>query len=250
MNEVLSTFTVDYEKLFATKSPVRRAFALCEATVKDLASTISTLEDRLSRRKRVTSIYAALRREEVDDLVENMERTRNLLDFVSRVYLEAQRQDELSSILVHCRMSGSATASLAGGPAVSQATVDDGPVVQQKSQAVRRSPVPVSRSLSGSQVLEYRASWWLFSQAWELSVQRASSGWQFSLRLQRILPAEHPVHSTCLFGDVVAMRRMISDAEVLPDDKISTPYWPALSLITVRNFMCSQPSLPMVWNLY
>ncbi|RMZ01510.1 hypothetical protein D0860_07593 [Hortaea werneckii] len=232
MNEVLSTFTMDYEKLLATKNPLRKSLALCEAAVKDLASTITTLEDRLSRKKRIASIYVALRREEVDDLVENMERTRNLLDFVSRVYLEAQRQDELSSILVHCRMSGSATLSLAGGPAVSQATVDDGPVVQRKSQAVRRSPVPVSRRLVGSQVLEYRASWWLCSQVWELSVEQATSGWKFSLRFQRTLSEKHVIYEVCCYGDMDGLQSLLSDGEVLPDDKISTRYLPTLSLIT------------------
>ncbi|RMY72942.1 hypothetical protein D0863_04190 [Hortaea werneckii] len=132
MHEVLSTFTMDYEKLLATKNPLRKSLALCEAAVKDLASTITTLEDRLSRKKRITSIYAALRREEVDDLVENMERTRNLLDFVSRVYLDAQRQDELSSILVHCQTISTAASSSIISTAVSQATAHDGPIAQQE----------------------------------------------------------------------------------------------------------------------
>ncbi|RMY54988.1 hypothetical protein D0865_04420 [Hortaea werneckii] len=175
MTEALSTFTVDYEKLLATRNPVRKSLGLCEAAVKDLASTIKTLEDRLSRRKRISSIYAALRREEVDDLVENMERTRNLLDFVSRVYLEAQRQDELSSILVYCRTHSYAASSSTGGTAVSQATADDGCVAQQAIEAVHQPPVPASGTLVRPRVLEYRAFWWLFSQAWELSVERAIS---------------------------------------------------------------------------
>ncbi|KAI7340028.1 hypothetical protein KC315_g923 [Hortaea werneckii] len=147
MTEALSTFTVDYEKLLATGNPVRKALALCEAALKDLASTITTLEDRLSRKKRITSIYAALRREEIDDLVENMERTRNLLDFVSRVYLEAHRQDELSSILVYCRTSSSAASSSTVARAVSQATADDGSVPQQKFEPARGTPVLASGTL-------------------------------------------------------------------------------------------------------
>ncbi|KAI7278507.1 hypothetical protein KC345_g5929 [Hortaea werneckii] len=238
MNEALSMFIVDYEKLLATKYPVRRSLALCGAAVKDLASTINTLEDRLSRRKRITSIYAALRREEVDDLVENMERTRNLLDFVSRVYLEAQRQDELSSILVYCRTNSSAVSSPPVDMAARQATVDDGPVVQQEIEAVRRSPVPVSRKFVGSRVLEHRAFWWLFSQVWELSVERASSGWRFSLVFQRILPKGHIAYELCYQGDVVGMQKLISDGEVLPDDKILSPLWHTLSLITMSSDIC------------
>lgn len=235
MNEALSMFAVDYEKLLATKHPVRRSLALCEAAVKDLTSTITTLEDRLSRKKRITSIYAALRREEVDDLVGNMERTRNLLDFVNRAYLEAQRKDELLSILVYCRTNSSATSSSTGDMAVSQVTVVDRPVPQQKIEAVRRSPVPTPGTFVGSRVLEYRASWSLFSQVWELSIERAISGWKFSLRLQRTLPGEHLVYDICRDGDVDGMRKLILDGEVLPDDKITTPYWSTLSLITVRS---------------
>ncbi|RMY59700.1 hypothetical protein D0863_11843 [Hortaea werneckii] len=235
MTEALSTFTVDYEKLLATGNPVRKALALCEAALKDLASTITTLEDRLSRKKRITSIYAALRREEIDDLVENMERTRNLLDFVSRVCLEAHRQDELSSILVYCRTSSSAASSSTVARAVSQATADDGSVPQQKFEPARGTPVLASGTLVRSNILKYRASWWLFSQVWELSVERASLGWQFSLHFQRTLPAEHLVYGFCLRGDVGGMQRLISDGDVLPDDKVSTPHWRTLSLITVRD---------------
>ncbi|RMY86444.1 hypothetical protein D0861_05935, partial [Hortaea werneckii] len=239
MTEVLSMFTVDYEKLLRTKNPLRKSLALCEAAVEELASTVNTLEDRRSRRKRITSIYAALRREEVDDLVENMERTRNLLDFVSRVYLEAQRQDELSSILVYCRTNGSATSSLAGGTAVSQATADDGLIAQQEIEAVRRPQVPTSGALAGSRVVQYTASWWLFSQIWELSVYRASSGWQFSLRFQRTLPKGHLAYGLCFQGDVIGMRKLISDGEVLPDDKILSHIWHPLSLITISALRCN-----------
>ena len=235
MTEALSMFTVDYEKLLATQNPVRKSLALCEAAVKNLASTINALEDRLGRKKRVTSIYAALRREEIDDLVENMERTRNLLDFVSRVYLEAQRQDELSSILVYCRTNSSAASSSTGGIAVSQATADDGSGAQQAIGAAHQPPVPASGTLVRPRVLEYRASWWMFSQVWELSVERASSGWKFSLHFQRTLPKGHPVNDICLLGDADGMQRLIFDREILPDDKISTPHWSTLSLITVRN---------------
>ncbi|KAI6881387.1 hypothetical protein KC360_g6073 [Hortaea werneckii] len=239
MTEVLSMFTVGYEKLLRTKNPLRKSLALCEAAVEELASTVNTLEDRRSRRKRITSIYAALRREEVDDLVENMERTRNLLDFVSRVYLEAQRQDELSSILVYCRTNGSATSSLAGGTAVSQATADDGLIAQQEIEAVRRPQVPTSGALAGSRVVQYTASWWLFSQIWELSVYRASSGWQFSLRFQRTLPKGHLAYGLCFQGDVIGMRKLISDGEVLPDDKILSHIWHPLSLITISALRCN-----------
>ncbi|RMY38974.1 hypothetical protein D0866_02229 [Hortaea werneckii] len=232
MTEALSMFTVDYEKLLATKNPVRKSLALCEAAVKDLASTINALEDRLSRRKRISSIYAALRREEIDDLVENMERTRNLLDFVSRRHLDAQHQEELSSILVHFRTNIPAAPSSTGDMAVSQATVVDRPVPQQEIEAVLRSPVPASGTFVGSRVLEYRVSWWLFSQVWELSIERAISGWKFSLRFQRTLPEAHLVYNICRKGDVDGMRKLISDGEVLPDDKISSPHWSTLSLIT------------------
>ena len=235
MTEALSMFTVDYEKLLATKNPVRKSLALCEAAVKDLASTINTLEGRRSRRKRITSIYAALRREEVDDLVENMERTRNLLDFVSRVYLEAQRQDELSSILFHCQTISPAVPSSTSGTAARHATTDDCAVAQQRIQAARRPPVPTSGAIARSKALEYRASWWPFSQVWELSIERAISGWKFSLRFQRTLPGEHLVYDICRDGDVDGMRKLILDGEVLPDDKISIPYWSTLSLITVRS---------------
>ncbi|KAI7396237.1 hypothetical protein KC336_g15746 [Hortaea werneckii] len=236
MTEVLSMFTVDYEKLLATKNPVRRSLALCEAAVKDLASTINTLEDRLSRRKRITSIYATLRREEIDDLVENMERTRNLLDFVSRVYLEAQRRDDLSSILVYFRTKDSAASSPSSSTidtAVRRATPDDGPDMLQEIEPVRRSPVPASGTLARSRIVEYRASWWLFSQVWDVSVERASSGWKFSLHFQRTLPREHLDFNIFGFGDVDALQKLLSDGEVLPDDKISNSYWPTLSLITI-----------------
>ncbi|KAI7084744.1 hypothetical protein KC356_g6463 [Hortaea werneckii] len=234
MNEVLSTFTVDYEKLLATKNPLRKSLALCEAAVKDLASAITTLEDRRSRRKRITSIYAALRREEIDDLVENMERTRNLLDFVSRVYLEAQRQDELSSILVYCRTNGSAASSSTVGMAVRQATADDGSAAQQEIETIRRSPVPTSGALGRPRGLEYRASWWLFSQVWELSVERASSGWKFSLLFRRILPQGHPALSACVSYGVGQMQKLVCDGEILPDDKIVfNPTRGLLSLITI-----------------
>ncbi|RMZ06068.1 hypothetical protein D0864_02325 [Hortaea werneckii] len=235
MNEVLSTFKVDYEKLVATKSPLRKSLGLCEAAVKDLASSINTFEDRLSRRRRITSIYAALRREEVEDLVENMERTRSLLDFVSRMYLDAQRQDELSSILVHYQTISSAVSSSTAGAAARHARADDGRVAQQEIETVRRPPVPTSGALARSRTLEYRTSWWLFSQVWDLSVERASSGWKFSLRFQRMLPTEHLVYGFCLHGDVGGMQRLISNGEVSPDDKISTPHGRELSLITVRN---------------
>ncbi|RMY76156.1 hypothetical protein D0862_13796 [Hortaea werneckii] len=233
MTEALSTFTVDYEKLLATKNPVRKSLALCKAAVKDLASTINALQERLGRRKRITSIHAALRREEVDDLVETMERTRNLLDFVSRVYLEAQRQDELSSILVHCRMNSSAASPSISGMAVSQPTTEVESVAKQETEAIRRPPVPTSGALTRARALKYRASWWLFSQVWELSVERATSGWKFSLRFQRTLPKEHRVNGICLFRDMGGMQRLISDGEVLPDDKISIHSWPTLSLITI-----------------
>ncbi|RMX84329.1 hypothetical protein D0869_04649 [Hortaea werneckii] len=235
MTEALSTFTVDHEKLLASKNPVRRSLALCEAAVRDLASTIYTIEDRMGRRKRITSVYAALRREEIDELVETMERTRNLLDFVSRVYLDARRQDELSSLLVHCQTISSAASSSTVGIPMSQTTTQDGSVAQQEIEVIRRSPASTSVALARWRVLECKASCWLFSQIWELSVERASSGWKISLRFQRTLPAEHFASACCVLRIpvVAGIQKLIFDGEVLPDDKIAYPYSNSLSLITI-----------------
>ena len=55
---------------------------------------------------------------------------------------------------------------------------------------------------------------WFVKDQWIVSVAVATRGWQYSLRLYRVLPNEAKIFDSCLPGDVDAVKRQLANRQV------------------------------------
>jgi hypothetical protein len=56
-------------------------------------------------------------------------------------------------------------------------------------------------------------SWFLESQ-WAISVVKATGGWQYSLRMYRVLPNDAAIFDLCIRGDIAAVKKKVVCGEV------------------------------------
>lgn len=63
---------------------------------------------------------------------------------------------------------------------------------------------------------------WLSRTIWEISVDRAISGWTISLRSYSLVPSESPLFHACWSGDTAFLQRLFDMKEASPFDEVAT----------------------------
>jgi hypothetical protein len=83
---------------------------------------------------------------------------------------------------------------------------------------------------------------WLSRTVWEMAIDRAISGWTFSLRSYNLwCYVNPPIADACVYGEVACIQRSFDRREVSPFDEIDMPF--KMSLLDVGQPTAYMPRL-------
>lgn len=188
---------------------MQRCVATCRRAVDKFSTYADSLESRMKRHGRRGSVKFATKSEDIEGVISRLESSKSNLVLAYMLYREAvadkraiQMQQQLETIAV------AQTLLLRPSPVV-LATPD---IPSNHTQ-----PTSV---LPGKNVVRLSSPQWLSRSVWELAIERAISGWTFSLRNYRIIHFESPVTQACLNGDVVLLQQLFGRRDASPFDQI------------------------------
>jgi hypothetical protein len=141
---------------------------------------------------------AVLKQNDLDELMQRLERSRNLLDFAQRLYMTTQSQEQLAS---YCdALRGSSTGPDQIAAAALPQPGSSSKLGRTNSQFRRSSQMYHSRLLLPQWVLPY---------TYTLLVHRATCGWQVSLQCSRVIRPDLPGILAIERRDVCEVRRLL-----------------------------------------
>lgn len=203
---------------------MQRCVATCRKAVNKFSTYADSLENRLKRHGRRGSVKFASKSEDIEGVISRLESSKSNLVLAYMLYREAaadkramQMQQQMETLAV------AQTSLLCQSPVVLASPNVPGSHLQT---------VPVLRSKN---VARLSSPKWLSQSVWELAIERAISGWTFSLRSYRLIELKSPVIHACIDGDVVLLQQLFNRREASPFDRTHDDISSGRSLLMVNN---------------
>ncbi|KAF1347012.1 hypothetical protein BDV97DRAFT_231230 [Delphinella strobiligena] len=220
-------------------------FQSCRQGQEDMSALLNDLQKNISRRR--GAVRVVLKGLEIRKHLDKIERAKPMLQIALSIYhghLAQQRFgfvstridqleqqgfcsiatgfDRLESLVIASMSSMSIDAhrNKAGTSDQSRAMViaDKEEDAQSDTSMLGTSPSR-PRKLARYTRIKFQPLPWLWTQTWDLAVQRACEGWDFSFKTYRMISWESPFFQACQVGDISAMQRMLSTRRALPSDR-------------------------------
>ena len=188
---------------------MQQCVATCRRAVDKFSAYADSLESRMKRHGRRGSVKFATRSEDIEGVISRLESSKSNLVLAYMLYREAAADKRAIQLQQQLETMAAAQTLLLHRPSVVLATPD---VPRNHAQ-----PMPVLR---GKNVVRLSSPQWLSQSVWELAIERAISGWTFTLRNYRTIYFESPVTQACLNGNVVLLQDLFGRREASPFDQI------------------------------
>lgn len=211
LSDILTEMEGDRASYTAELGPkMQRCVATCRRAVDKFSTYADSLESRMRRHRRRGSVKFAMKNESIEEVISRLESSKSNLVLAYMLYREAVADKR--AMQMQQQMEAVTQRLLLHQPPLALAT----PNVSSNH------PRPTAL-LRGKNVTRWSSPTWLSQSIWELAIERAISGWTFSLRSYRIVPYEDSVTQACLTDDVVLLQQLFSRGEASPFDKIGGP---------------------------
>ncbi|KAH9836413.1 hypothetical protein Tdes44962_MAKER08483 [Teratosphaeria destructans] len=181
------------------RSLVDHSLTICSGAIKRIKAEADRLDADMRHRRLRASVKLALKEKEMDRLLLKLDRAKADLHHAYTIWSTSQLhlgQKQLAHDIASMTLVQTVTAH------------PTSEVVDVKAVGSVRMRKPRGRK-GDAQKYTLRLPTWLYSQAWEMSFQRAASGWDFSLKSYRILPTMGSVYDICREGDLDNMKVLI-----------------------------------------
>jgi hypothetical protein len=214
MSDLIKKLELQHQFTGVDGSPLMdRCIESSRKAVQSFATFSSELETRVQRRKLSGGIRFALSQEEIVRMLNRVERAKGALTLAYVQYQSALQQKQ------HESMIRSLQALALGQDAIVQ--------LVNPAFAVQNTIAWDSYAISAhmrilahdKQVFAARTPSWLSTTIWQLALDRAISGWQFSMRAYGVMPASASILLACRAGDAVEMQRLFDTCAASPFDQ-------------------------------
>lgn len=242
LSDILTEMEGDHTAYTTELGPkMQHCVATCRRAVDKFSTYADSLESRMRRHSRLGSVKFAMKSESIEGVISRLESSKSNLVLAYMLYREAvadkralQMQQQMETMAV------AQTLLLHQTP--------QPPVVLATPNMPNSHPQSMLL-LRGKNFARLSSPKWLSRSVWELAVERAISGWTFSLRSYRVVPFGSPVTQACLNDDVVVLQQLFSRREASPFDKFQGPscFTNDDSLLSVGGI---QPVLVSPWLTY
>jgi hypothetical protein len=182
------------------------------------------LDTRVKRRKIGGRVKFALGQEEIERMLNRVERAKSLLTLAYMQYQTALQQHQHDQMLktLQSLSLGQATLLQLVTPAltVQRPVTSDTVIVPNQTKVSTKAKV-----LFGAHTPA-----WLSNNIWQIALNRSISGWEFTMRTYGVVAADAPIIKACEVGDSLEMQRLFDTGEASPFDQ--TEYGASLWLLS------------------
>lgn len=190
-----------------TGPTMQRCVDACRKAVDRFSTYANSLESRMKRSKRLGSVKFAMKNETVESVIASLESSKSNLVLAYMMYREAVADKRARHVQEQMNLFASGQASLLQQretPQDGQLTMDKRPLNYVRSKPMFKTPV------------------WLSHTVWEMAVDRAISGWTFSIRSYSLVNYESHtwvVDAICS-GDTALLQQSFDLRKASPFDEI------------------------------
>jgi hypothetical protein len=207
---------LDHEQLstgVVTSPLMKRCIESSLKAVEYFAAFSVELDTRVKRRKIGGGVKFALGKEEIERMLNRVERAKSLLTLAYMQYQTALQQyqhDQMLQTLQNLSL-GQATLLQLVTPAltVQRPVTSDTVVVPNQKRVSTQAKV-----LFGA-----RTPAWLSNSIWQIALSRSISGWEFTMRTYGVVAQNAPIITACKRGDSLAMQRLFDTGMASPFDQ-------------------------------
>jgi hypothetical protein len=206
-----------------TGPAMQRCITACRKAIDRFSTYANSLGSRMKRSKRVGSVKFAMKNESIESVIASLESSKSNLVLAYMLYREAIADKRARLVQEQMDVLASGQALLLQQPDTSQdtqLTMDKRPVRQSHRQTYVRSQ-PIIKTPT-----------WLSHTVWEMAVDRAISGWTFSLRSYSfVCMTTSPLVDACISGELARIQRYFDRREASPFDEVAMSF--RMSLLDV-----------------
>jgi hypothetical protein len=196
-----------------TGPTMQRCVAACRKAVDRFSTFANSLESRMKRSKRLGSVKFAMKNETVESVIASLESSKSNLVLAYMMYREAVADKRARHVQEQMNLFASGQASLLQ----QRETPQDGQLTMDKRPERRSHRLNYVRSKP-----MFKTPVWLSHTVWEMAVDRAISGWTFSIRSYSLVNYESHtwvVDAICS-GDTALLQQSFDLRKASPFDEI------------------------------
>jgi hypothetical protein len=188
----------------ASSASMRRCMKVAQRATKSFVVFSDGLQKRIKKSRFRGGVKFALSRDDIKQMLDQLERTKSSLNLAYSLYQQATAEDRYSAII----SAVSSSQGVAGGTA-------------QHIVTHTRNASQISRSstLSGRRLFRMTTPEWISNTICQFEMRRSIVGFNIALRTYGIVHADAPVFLACRKGDVSEMQRLFDDRLASPFDK-------------------------------
>jgi hypothetical protein len=212
LSDILTELEQDPTSSGANTGPtMQRCVAACRKAVDRFSTFADSLESRMKRSKRLGSVKFAMKNESVESIITSLESSKSNLVLAYMMYREAVADKRARHVQDQMNLFASGQASLLQ----QRETAQDGQLTMDKRPERRPRRLDYVRSKP-----MLKTPTWLSRTVWEMAVDRAISGWTFSIRNYSLLAFESSIVDAIRSGDTALLRQSFDTREASPFDEI------------------------------
>jgi hypothetical protein len=208
----------------ASTPTMRRCIKVAGSTTQRFTTFATELQTRIKTSRYRGGIRFALSRDDIKQMLAQLERTKSSLNLAYSLYQQATAEDRHAALIRAVSSSQGTTVETAPTVKVASPTQDITTLTHGERQISQRKLV------AGKTLFKMTTPGWLSSTICQLEMKRSIAGLNIFMRTYGILPHDAPVFEACRKGDVVGMRRLFDSGLASPYDK--TGFWTLLAVST------------------
>ena len=194
-----------------TGPTMQRCVDACRKAVDRFSTYANSLESRMKRSKRLGSVKFAMKNETVESVIASLESSKSNLVLAYMMYREAVADKRARHVQEQMNLFASGQASLLQ----QRETLQDGQLTMDKRPERRSHRLNYVRSKP-----MLKTPIWLNRTVWEMAMDRAISGWTFSIRSYSLVDYESGIVDAICSGDTALLQQSFDMRKASPFDEI------------------------------
>lgn len=214
MQDILSDLESGSQSASAASSAnMQRCMKVAQRATKGFATFSSELQNRIKKSKFRGDVKFALSREDIKQMLDQLERTKSSLNLAYSLYQQATAEDRHAALIsVVAKNQGVATTTTQ----TSQISLPAQGTVALTRNASQLSAHKLSRK---RRLFQMTTPEWISNTVLQFEMTRSITGLNIMLRTYGIVPIDAPVFEACEKGDVVGMQRLFDKGLASPFDR-------------------------------
>ena len=192
----------------ASSASMRRCMKVAQRATNGFVAFSGQLQTRIKKSEFRGGVKFALSRDDIKEMLDQLERTKSSLNLAYSLYQQATFEDRHAALL----SAVSSSQGVAIGTALNTVKLE-----RSVSQVSRRS------CINGNRTFQMTTPEWISNTIWQFEMRRSITGFNILLRTYGIIPNDAPVLQACKKGDVVEMQRLFDNRLASPFDR--SPNW-------------------------